>query len=116
MNGAGDGVGGIPLAERDTFDGLNIGDKINGRRVKMIVAHASVQGEYSAGAFAVFSGFTAGCDFDRAEGFHAAADEKLAVGRLSDVEAIEGDEGLILFGAIDVGLSEGIGSDAGNEE
>ena len=81
----------------------------------MVVADAGVEAEQAARSFASFGGLAGGLDLDVAEGVGADTDEKLAVGWLGDVEAVELGDGLVSLGSGDMGLASLILDDAGDE-
>ena len=115
LDGAGESKARKELVETPSVLVLDGRDEVGGEEAEVIIADAGVETEQAAGSFAGFGGLARGLDLNGAKGVGADADEKLSVGGLGDVEAVEQGDGLVGLGAGDVGLAGLILHDAGNE-
>ena len=115
LDWAREGEAGEKLVEAPSVLVLNGGNEVGGEETEVIVADAGVQAEQAAGSFAGFGGLARGLDLDGAERVGADADQKLSVGGLRDVEAIEQSDGLVGLRSGDVRLAVLVLHDSGNE-
>ena len=92
FDGAGEGEARQELVEAPSVLVLQRGDKIGSGEAEVVVADSGVEAEQSPGSFARFGGLARGLDLNGTEGIRADADQKLSVGGLSDVEAVEQGE------------------------
>lgn len=103
------------MVEAEAVFVLDGGDEVGGVKAEMIVADAGVEAEQASGSLSGFGGLARCFDLDGTEGVGADAHQKLSIGRLSDVEAIEEGYGLIGLSTGDMRLAALVLNDAGNE-
>ena len=105
LNWAGESNPRDDVVERNASLQLSGRKKVGCGEEEVVVTDASGDAEHTAGAFAVFGGNATVLHLDGANGIGADAQLKIAIGRLSDVEAVEESKGLISGGARDMGLA-----------
>src|SRR5580700_7759808 len=115
-DGAGHGVDGRPVGERDAFDILRSGNEVGCEEAEVVVAHAGVQGHYAARTFAKLGRLAAWGDCVGAEGIDAGLHYERPASWLRYVETVEHQKRLVSLGAGYVCLTVGVGCDSGHED